>query len=77
LAAMGLHRYSYPFAPSQDFRYVYPLVICFAALFGISARTLQHYVWKHSTRLGCVLVAVFTALTLSFFISQRNHFLIF
>ena len=45
LVALMMNRIYHPFAPSQDFRYIYPSLVCFCGMFGVMIE--QHLTCKH------------------------------
>ena len=70
IAALITFRLLYPFACSQDFRYIYPALIGFCGMFGL---TIERQLTRHQYMLaggGIMLVIVFSTCSALFFLAQ-------
>jgi hypothetical protein len=70
IAALMANRWLFPYACSEDFRYIYPAIISFCGLLGLS---IQHHLENsrpNRAMLGIGLCLAMTAYSLTFFMVQ-------
>lgn len=71
LFALALNRNIFAYAPSQDFRYIYPALVSFVGLYGLNLQaylTTKHYLLAG---IGLALGIAMTLASAGFFISQQ------